>query len=172
MHHVEKLGHAPADFRFRRALGGGTHLQAEGDVLRHRHMAEQRIMLKDETDIALLHRAVRGVLVTEEDVAFGRLLQAGDETQQRRLAGTGGTEQSDQLAGTNIERHVVQCGKAIELLGDAGNFHFHEYAFQCLPAALPAPKRISRMVLRTSVTSARPASSVATAKAAPILYSL
>ncbi|QTK79336.1 hypothetical protein AT6N2_C1619 [Agrobacterium tumefaciens] len=58
MHHVEKFGHAFAYLGFRRAAGGRAYLQAESDVVGHRHMAEQRVMLEHETDIALLHRAV------------------------------------------------------------------------------------------------------------------
>ena len=63
-------------------------------------MAEQRIVLEHEADIALLHGLVRGVLVAEEDGALGRALQPGDQPQQRRLAGAGRPEQRDQLART------------------------------------------------------------------------
>ena len=88
-------------------------------------MAEQRVVLEDEADIALLHGLVRGVLVAEEDRALGRPLQPGDQPQQRRLAGTGRPEQRDQLARADVQRDVVQRRKAVELLAHVGDANFH-----------------------------------------------
>ena len=59
-------------------LGPGQlpHLQAEGDVLAHGHVAEQGVVLEDEADAPLLDRQVGGVLAGELDAAGVGRLQA------------------------------------------------------------------------------------------------
>ena len=68
--------------------------QAEGDVLEHRHVAEQRVVLEDEADVALAGMQVGGLGAGEQDVALIGRFHAGDDAQQRRLAAAGGTEQA------------------------------------------------------------------------------
>jgi hypothetical protein len=75
---VEKLRSATPDLLLGRPARPRPHLQPEADVVGHRHVAEQGILLEDEADIALLHRAVRGVLVAEEYGPLRRVLQPGD----------------------------------------------------------------------------------------------
>ena len=70
-------------------------------------MAEQGIVLKDEADIALLHGQPERVLAVEGHPPVGRLVEAGQDAQQRRLAGAGRTKQRQQLAGANVERDIA-----------------------------------------------------------------
>ena len=49
-----------------------AHAQAEGDVLEHRHVPEQRVVLEDEADVALADGRVGDVLVLVEDRAAVR----------------------------------------------------------------------------------------------------
>ena len=132
-------------------------------------------MLEHEADIALLHRLLRGIGVAEEDRAVGRAFEPCDQPQQRCLAGPGRAEQGDELAGADIERHLLESRKPAEFLANVLNAYFHKtlYLFQCLrAAAICALNLNSSSDLMTSVTSARSASSVATAKAPTKLYSL
>ena len=57
LHQVEQFHGAAADFACGRACGARPDLQPERDVFKHRHVAEQRIGLEHEADIALLHGA-------------------------------------------------------------------------------------------------------------------
>ncbi len=90
-------------------LGFGHAADAQGieDVLRHAHMRKEGIALEDDAEIALLGRQVGDRHAVQPDDALGRLHEAGDRHQYRRLARAGGAEQGDELAGGDGERHVV-----------------------------------------------------------------
>ena len=141
LHEVEQFGGAAADLGLGRPRRAGPDLQAEADILGHGHVPEQRVVLEHEADIALLHGAVRGVLVAEKDGAAGRPLEPGDQAQQRRLAGAGGPEKRDQLARPDVERNLVQRRKAVEFLAHVGDANVHaECPCQCpRVAAISAP---------------------------------
>ena len=59
-----------------RAVLARLDAQAEGDVLEHRHVAEQRVVLEHEADLALAHVAAGGVFAVEQHVAGVGVLQA------------------------------------------------------------------------------------------------
>ena len=87
------------------ALGAwdALHAQAVPDVLRHGHMREERVVLEDGVDVALVGRPVRDVVAAELDSPLVQALEAGDEPQRRRLAGSGRAEQRKELAGRDLE---------------------------------------------------------------------
>ncbi|MOA70028.1 hypothetical protein D3C78_1986000 [compost metagenome] len=60
--------------------------QAEGHVLEHRHVLEQGIVLKHESDLALTDVHGRGILAREQHAAGIGRLQPRDDAEQRRLA--------------------------------------------------------------------------------------
>ena len=60
--------------------------QAELDVPRHRHVPEDRVVLEDEPDVALLRREVRDVAAGDADRSLVRQHEAGDQAQDRALA--------------------------------------------------------------------------------------
>ena len=115
---VEELHRAAADFLARRPGLARADLEAERDVLEHRHVAEERVGLEDEADVAVLHGLRRCVLVAEEDAAGGRRLEAGDEAEERGLARARGAEERDQLARLDAHRDVVERRVAAEFLAD------------------------------------------------------
>ena len=73
--------------------------------------------LKDETDMpaanfgtaVLVHR--RQVLTAQTDVPDRRFIQAGQQGQQRRLAGAGRPDQRNALPGADLERDAVKDGQ-------------------------------------------------------------
>src|SRR5881396_2634202 len=67
---LEEVLHTALDLRLRLLADRET----ETDVVAHRHVAEQRVVLEDEPDAALLHGHV-GLLITRErdPAAVGRL---------------------------------------------------------------------------------------------------
>ena len=50
-------------------------------------MAEQRVVLKHQPDIPLLHGQLERVLAVEQHAAEGRNVEAGENPEQRCLAG-------------------------------------------------------------------------------------
>ena len=73
-------------------MAAGFDSQAKGDVLEHRHVTEQRIVLEDEADVAFAHMQIRGVVAADDDATTVGLLQTGDDAQQGGLAATGGAQ--------------------------------------------------------------------------------
>ena len=74
----------------------GLTRRPKADVLEHRHVAEQRVVLEHEADLAVAHVDVGGVLAAEH--LAGRPIPAGDDAQQRGLAAARRPEKRDQLA--------------------------------------------------------------------------
>ena len=91
-------------------LPDAADVQPELDVSRHRHVAEDRIILKDEAHVALLRREVRDVAAGDPDRSLVRHHESGDQAQQRALAAAGGPEQHEQLAGLDLEADAVHRG--------------------------------------------------------------
>src|SRR5439155_16730901 len=82
LYECEQLEHPPPDLLFVRPVAPRTDAQPERDVLEHRHMAEQCVVLEDEADLAVAHAASGGLFPIEQDIAAIRSLQTGDNPQQ------------------------------------------------------------------------------------------
>ena len=100
---LQHLGDALVGLR----LWHAGDLEAEGDVLRDRQVGEQRIGLEHHADIALVGLQPGDVLAADDDRAGGRLLEAGDHAQHRRLAAARRSEEGDELAGADIEVEIL-----------------------------------------------------------------
>ena len=61
-------------------------------------MRKERVLLKDGIDGPFERRQRNHVNAVDEDAAFGREIEAGNESQGRRLAGSGGAEDGQKLA--------------------------------------------------------------------------
>src|SRR5262249_58955784 len=96
----------------------------EADVLFHGHPRERRVVLEYHTAIAAGtgHR-----LAVHQDLAGGRLLEAGDDAEQGRFPATGGADQTRELAA--LERKVDASERFdlavadLETLGNAADHH-------------------------------------------------
>ncbi len=118
LHQFQQAMHAAADLGLVRALAPRLHAQAEGHVLEHRHVAEQRVVLEHEADLAFAYMGVGGVLAFEDDAPGVRRLQPGDDPQQRGLAAARRPQQGDQFTAGEVERNLVERGEGAELLVD------------------------------------------------------
>ena len=92
-------------------LGSGAARHSEADVPLDGEMREERVVLEDHADPAALRRHPRAV-ARDDTAAHGhgaslRPLEACDQAQQGRLAGAGRPEDREDLAGPNLEGHVV-----------------------------------------------------------------
>src|SRR5437899_8196314 len=152
------------------ASAARAHAQPERDVFEDCHVAEQRIVLEHEPDLAITRVRVRRIIAVEGDRSRVRCLEPGNHPQQRRLAGAGWAEQCQQLAGGDCQIDIVDRDKFTETLGNAGELDAHANSSP-MPGA-DARVRRSTISLSTSVSNANNASSDATAKAAANWYSL
>src|SRR6185503_8556510 len=98
---------------------------AEGDVLEYIHVLEQRVILKDKADVALLDGEVVDALAANVDVAVGRHFQAGNHAEHGRFAAAAGSEQRQQLALLDRVADVVHGDHAAESLADIFQFDAH-----------------------------------------------
>ena len=182
LHQLQKPTHARTDLGLGRALATRLDAQPEGDVVEHRHVPEKRVVLEHETDLAALHREPGRIRAVDDDATGIGHFEAGDDPQQRGLAAARRSEESDEFAMPDVERNVVEGGKAPEALGEVPDFDAHaaavalngvsasrvlSTAFAVLTAASWARSaRHSISDLSASVTSASSARIEATANAA------
>src|SRR5262245_34745827 len=87
--------------------GEAAHAQGKGDVALDRHVGEQRVVLEDDADVALVRLAARQVLAAELYDAAGRLLESGDHHERRRLPRAARAEQGEELALRDVEADPV-----------------------------------------------------------------
>ncbi len=144
------------------------HTHPEGDVFEHRHVAEQRVVLKYEADFALAHADGARILAVEHHFAAVWSLQARDYPQQRGLARAREPQQRDQLAGSDVQADIVDCNEVAELLTDVSELDTHAATFTAMSSAscFTGTTRRSSEYLAMSVAIASRVSSDETANAA------
>ena len=94
---------------------------AHEDVAPERELVGEGALLVDGLDAqraGLLDVHPRDSLAAEVDLAFVRLVDAGDDLDERRLAGAVVTEQADDLAGPELQVHILENVHAPERLRD------------------------------------------------------
>ena len=92
--------------------------QAVADVLGDVHVREQRVVLEDGVDAAPVRRDAGDRPAGEEDLALGRLLEASDHAERRRLAAARRPEQARERTARDPERHRVDGDDLAEPLRD------------------------------------------------------
>ena len=98
-----------------RGPGGVDHARhvtlgrAERNVLRH-GSPEDRIVLLHRADVAAQPRRIEHhrVHAVEQQAPFGRHVQLLDQAHERALAGAGGSDEADRLAGGDLQRDAVE----------------------------------------------------------------
>ncbi len=107
----ELQGFARTTHRF--AFRDTAHLQPEADVVQHRHMRKQRVVLKHHAKATFLWRQDVDALVIEPDAAACQRLQSGDAIERRGLAAPRGTKQRDELAAPDVQVEALQRGHSV-----------------------------------------------------------
>src|SRR4029434_7763889 len=100
---IEDLAHALALLRARKR----AHAQGESDVVLDRHVGEQRVVLEDDADVALVRLAARQILAAELDDPAGGLLEACDHHEGRRLPRAAWAEEREELALRDVQADPV-----------------------------------------------------------------
>src|SRR5262249_34267033 len=84
-------------------LGRAPGPETEGDVLEHRQVGVEGVVLEDHGDVALTRAHAGDARPADLDPAGVDLLQARDAAQQRALAAARGPDQHRELALGNLE---------------------------------------------------------------------
>jgi hypothetical protein len=164
LHQTEQLVDAIGDLLRARTLAPRAHAHPERDVLEDRHVAEERVVLEDEAHVAAARALRSGVLVVDEYRSLVGLLEAGDDPQQRRLARTRRPEQREELPVGHGQADLADRVEPAERFGDGADFDAHACTSTArAPSSMAWRVRRSTIVWTTSVTTARIASSDATA---------
>ena len=170
---AQEFTHPFADGRFRRALGAREHPKGKGDVLIHIHVIEERVVLENEACLALVGGEAGDIAAMEENVPIAGIgeFQAGNDTEQRRLARAAWPKEGDEFALADVEGYLAQGGMEAESFGNVlyGNAHG---AIVDEEARSSCSARHSARVLRMRVIMAKRPRTEATAKADANWYSL
>ena len=86
LHQLQQVRHLLGNRLGRGPMRARPHAKTERDVLEHRHVTEERVVLKDEADATLSGLPRRRVLAVEQHRTGVGRLEPGDDAQQRRLA--------------------------------------------------------------------------------------
>jgi hypothetical protein len=73
-------------------LTSGPDSESKSDILKHRHVAEESVMLKHKAHPAIACRAVGSVLAIKQHSPGIGEIQSGDDAEKSRLPGAGGAQ--------------------------------------------------------------------------------
>jgi hypothetical protein len=93
--------------RVRLLAGEPGGFQRKADIVAHRERRIERIAFERHGDAAACRMKRVDRAAGERDGAVRDVLEAGDHPERRGLAATGGAEQRDDLAGLDLQRHVL-----------------------------------------------------------------
>ncbi len=125
LHQIQQLLDAGADRGLVLADGARLYAQAKGDVFEHRHVAEQRVVLEHESDMALAGAVSQRILAVDPHLAGIGPVEACNDPQQRGLARTGWSKKRQQFALADLQIDVIQRSKCAKLLDDVFDFNGH-----------------------------------------------
>ena len=120
MAQVDLLRHG-LDLAANRLLVVALQGQPELDVLAHVEEWEERIVLPDQPGAALVHRHVADVVAAQQQRAFVRPLEAGDDPEQRRLAAAARAHDRDELAALDVDVDPLDRDHGAEAFGNAAH---------------------------------------------------
>ena len=153
----------PLHRRFDCAALGAAHPQAESEVLAHRHVRIERVVLEHHRDVALARRHVVHDLAVDDDLAAGHRFEAGDHSQDRALAAARGPDQDDELAVVDLEVDAVDDLEVAVLLDQISDDHVRHRGQPFTAPAVSAPM-IRRCRSRKTITAGTIDSTLAAAR--------
>jgi hypothetical protein len=90
--------------------------QAVGDVVRHGHVREERVVLEHHVDGALVGRHADHRDAADQDMALRGLLEAGEQAQRGGLAAARRPQEAEEGAAFDAQGHVVDGDDLAEAL--------------------------------------------------------
>ena len=114
------------------------HAQAEADIVAHAHMRVERVALEHHGQAALGRRLVDDVDAVDQDGAAGRVLEPGDQPEQRGLSAAGRPDEDDERAVLHDEVDALDDLHRAEGLLDALQFDLaHVFSYFTAPKVSP-----------------------------------
>ena len=92
--------------------------QTEGDVVGHREMRKERVILKHHRGVASMWREIVDRSVTNRDRSRIGALESADQAKRRALSTSGRAEKGHELTGWDLQGHVIDGQRRIESLAD------------------------------------------------------
>src|SRR4029077_14217173 len=135
LHQFQQFMDAALDFGLGGPRSAREHAKSKRDIFKYRHVAEERVMLKNETDLAIANADVARVLAMEEHLAGVGCFEARDNSEQRRLARARQSQQRDQLAGLDMEADMIDRNEVAELLADVSKLDTHAATLGAISSA-------------------------------------
>ena len=114
IHLAQALGQPARDLPGRQL----AQLETVRDVRGHRHVRPQCVVLEHHADVARVRREPVDPALAEPDLTAVGPVEAGDESQQCRLAAPRRAEQCEELTVADVQRGLIDSGGGPELLGD------------------------------------------------------
>ena len=96
------------------AFSDALHHQAVGDIFQHRHVREQRVILKHGIHVALIRRQVGGFLAVDANRAGSELFKAGDQAQAGGFARAGRPEHGEEFPVLNVDGYPIHGANIAE----------------------------------------------------------
>ncbi len=109
--------------------------QRKSDVLGNRQLAKQGIVLEHKAHLTVMCQAISDVGAAVAHAACVGVLQAGNNTKQRALAGARRTQQSEQRSLRHVQADVVESKEFAETLGEVVNGKAHGEFLRRNPSA-------------------------------------
>src|SRR3989442_7310713 len=103
-HEIERAGDALGNFLARAAAVPET----EGDVVAHRHVRKDGVVLEHETDVAAMRGHVVDTPAGDQHLAAVLARESRNRAQQRGLATTRWSQQREELARRDVEVDIVE----------------------------------------------------------------
>jgi hypothetical protein len=100
---------------------GTAQLERKAHIVGDRHMRIERVVLEHHCNVALFGLDIVDDAVADRNRARGDIFQAREHAQQGRLAAAGGTDQHDELAVLDRNRHAVQDLEIAERFSHVAN---------------------------------------------------
>ena len=116
-----------------------AHVEAEEDIVAHRHVRVERVVLKYHREVAVLRRHLVRDFAVEHQRAGGDFLKAGDDAQQRALAAAVRADEDEEFALAHVEADALENVLfAVVRLDDVADLYFIHIRFlSSLPGARP-----------------------------------
>ena len=125
--------------------------QPEGDVLEDREMREERVRLEDGVHVALVRRQRRHVDAAELDPPLGRLLEAADHPQRRRLAAARRPEQREEAGRGRCRARCRRRRRRRRSASSARSAGCRTRSSRAVPQVLEPLRRVNRSCSHASV---------------------
>ena len=147
-HQHQRTGDALVDYLARDT----PRLEPIGDVASDAEVREHRVILKYHAGVAPMRRQPVDAPLAEADRACVEIGEARDHPQERGLAAARRTQQREELAVPDRERHSRHCGHRSEPLRDALDGYRGHVALTLPllrngPLPLPRGERVTRSLL-------------------------